>query len=163
MVERLASAALAASCGFAAWVALGRSVAAVPFAGPCATAALVYFLSLRFLARIDARPNFVVPSFEPPVLPAPAELDELLLTQADRLPDSATAAHEEPLVLDDVLAQLEPGSRVVRLFDPARMPTPGQLDTRIRQHLGSPRAAAAPPDASQALHDALAELRRSLR
>jgi hypothetical protein len=82
----------------------------------------------------------------------------LLLTDGDRL---QTAAHQ-PLDLDDILAQLEPDSRVVRLFDPAAMPTPGQLKGRIDDHL---HQGAGPPqsDAAQALADALAELRRSLR
>lgn len=49
------------------------------------------------------------------------------------------------LLLDDVLAKVDEDSRVVRLFDP------------------SPAVQAAPPDASQALYDALAQLRRSVR
>lgn len=85
--------------------------------------------------------------------------DILILTPADRLDPPVT----EPLVLDDILAELGPDSRVVRLFDPAVMPTPGQLKGRIDDHL---RQGAPPPahaDAAQALSDALAELRRSLR
>jgi hypothetical protein len=50
----------------------------------------------------------------------------------------------------------------VRLFDAGEMPTPGQLNARIERHLGEESASTAPPDASQALYDALAELRRSL-
>ena len=72
------------------------------------------------------------------------------------------AAEEEPLLLDDILAQLGPDSRVVRLFDPDAMPTPGQLKSRIDRHLepgGHPQIL----DAGQALHDALDELRRSIR
>jgi hypothetical protein len=80
---------------------------------------------------------------------------ELVLTEADRL-------RPAELVLDDILAELGPDSRVVRLFDPAAMPTPGQLNARIERHL-EPGPAAAAPDASQALYDALTELRRSLR
>ena len=55
--------------------------------------------------------------------------------------------HPEPpeLLLDDVLANAGEDSRVVRLFDPSAAPQ------------------AAPPDASAALYDALAKLRRSLR
>lgn len=49
------------------------------------------------------------------------------------------------LLLDDVLSPLAENSRVVLLFDPSAAPQ------------------AAPPDASRALYDALAELRRSLR
>jgi hypothetical protein len=86
---------------------------------------------------------------------------ELLLTDSDRLHPSERDAPEE-LVLEDILAELGPESRVVRLFDPAAMPTPAQVKARIERHLGEESAPTAPPDASQALYDALAELRRSL-
>jgi hypothetical protein len=75
---------------------------------------------------------------------------ELVLTDADRLP--------EALVLDDILAEIGPDSRVVRLFDPSAVPTPGQLKARIDRHL----APAESEDATQALFEALAQLRRSL-
>jgi len=42
------------------------------------------------------------------------------------------------------------------------MPTAGQLKDRIDRHLVNGTAPASPPDASAALHEALAELRRSL-
>ena len=88
-----------------------------------------------------------------------AEPPELLLTETWHEPPPAEA---EPLVLDDILAELGPDSRVVRLFDPAAMPTPGQFSARIERHLAGSSPPAAAEDASQALHDALAELRRSL-
>ena len=88
------------------------------------------------------------------------EPDELLLTSADRL---NAPAHAEPFVLDDILAELGPESRVVRLFDRKAMPTPGQLKSRIDDHLGQEERRSGACDASQALSDALAELRRSLR
>lgn len=86
------------------------------------------------------------------------EADELLLSDADRL----TPAAPEPLVLDDILAEIGPDSRVVRLFDRRSMPTPGQLQARIDGHLRQTSGSAV-PDASEALSNALAELRRSLR
>jgi hypothetical protein len=86
---------------------------------------------------------------------------ELVLTAADRI--DAAAPQDQPLVLDDVLAELGPESRVVRLFDRKAMPTPGQLKSKIDDHLGQGVPSAAQSDASQALSDALAELRRSLR
>jgi hypothetical protein len=89
------------------------------------------------------------------------ELGELLLTDSDRLHPIEREAPDE-LMLEDILAELGPESRVVRLFDPAAMPTPAQLNVRIERHLGEESAPTAPPDASQALYDALAELRRSL-
>jgi len=67
------------------------------------------------------------------------------------------------LLLDDILAQLGPDSRVVRLFDPDAMPTPGQLKSRIDRHLEPAHGPPELPDAGQALHDALDELRRSIR
>jgi hypothetical protein len=89
------------------------------------------------------------------------DLGELLLTDSDRIHPVEPDVPEE-LMLEDILAELGPESRVVRLFDPAAMPTPGQLNARIERHLGEESASSAPPDASQALYDALAELRRSL-
>ena len=88
--------------------------------------------------------------------------DELLLTDSDRLQPAGSSAME-PLLLDDVVLELGSEARVVRLFDPASMPTPEQLKSRIDEHLGQGSAAAVPSDASQALSDALAELKRSLR
>jgi hypothetical protein len=83
---------------------------------------------------------------------------ELVLTEADRL-----VPVEEPLVLDDILAQIGPGARVIRMFDPKKMPSPGQLKSRIDSHLEQRTSPSQPTDASQALSEALAELRRSLR
>jgi hypothetical protein len=92
--------------------------------------------------------------------PAFKESDELLLTDADRLTENvADSRRDDELLLDDVLAELGSDSRVVRLFDASAMPTPGQLKSRIDEHLSR----GSMPDASQALHDALADLRRSLR
>lgn len=53
----------------------------------------------------------------------------------------------EELILEDELGEVGPDARVVRLFGPSQNPLP------------SPPA---PPDASEALIEALAELRRSL-
>ena len=85
---------------------------------------------------------------------------ELVLTDGDRLD---TRTPEEPLVLDDILAELGPDARVVRLFDRRAMPTPGQLKSRIDDHLGQGARPVVSSDAAQALSEALAELRRSLR
>lgn len=60
---------------------------------------------------------------------------------------AAVPLRPEPaeLLLDDILSNVVANSRVVRLFDPPAASRP------------------APPDASHALYDALAQLRRSLR
>ena len=85
------------------------------------------------------------------------ERAELILTDADR------RERDDVLVLDDVRAEITGDSRVVRLFDRDAMPTPGELKSRIDGHLEQGSAATGPVDASQALSDALAELKRSLR
>jgi hypothetical protein len=152
-----------------------------------AAAPTLYLITVRALRRISPkRPSFDVRAFaiedldfsEPDELLLTEQVElllteqvalllteqaELVLTDADRLDPS-----EDELILDDIVAELSPDSRVVRLFDPATLPTAGQLNSRIEQHLreGTARDAAAPAgtsDAAQALHQALAELRRSLR
>jgi hypothetical protein len=183
-VERIASASFAAAVAYAAYGLLGP---AMPEPQPVAYAALgaviAYWSSSRWLkAAGSRRPGFALSVFDVREIDALREADgllltdrlddELLLTDADRLHDelvltdsdrlSPPPADGEPLVLDDILKELGPDSRVVRLFDRKAMPTPGQLKSRIDDHLES-----APPeiqsDAAQALSEALAELRRSLR
>jgi len=93
----------------------------------------------------------VVEAEEPLLLDLPVE-DELLLNEP--------VAEAEELLLE-VRAWPESDSRVIRLFDPARMPTAGELQERIDRHLQSPNRVI--PDAAQELHDAIAALRQSLR
>ena len=141
---------------------------------PMATAVLVagggVFLAAFTAMRIipaEVR-HLALPDFEPAIvlddvllLDEPyAALDELLLDQP--LVDAATEAVAE-LLLDDPLPATAPDSRVVQLFADGRMPTAGQLKHRIDRHLADGARPAAPSDASDALSEALAELRRSLR
>ena len=159
-VERAATAIFAGAVAFAAFHLLAL-VADQPGLGAftAAAGAFAYLLCDRVFQRVVRRgPRFPVPIFDLGTIERP-RMDELILTDADRL---QAAVPDEPLVLDDILAELGPDSRVVRLFDPAAMPTPGQLKARIDQHLETAPPAAS-PDASQALYDALAELRRSMR
>jgi hypothetical protein len=166
IVERGAAAIFGAAAGFAVFVGqLG--FAGQPERAICAAAAAIIanLLCTRALqAWAAAGPQFIVPAFDQ----VPVEMqDELLLTEADIvhpelvLTNADRLPAEEPLELDDVLAELRPDSRVVRLFDPAKMPTPGQLNSRIEAYKA--RSEATYPDASQQLSEALAELRRSLR
>ena len=78
---------------------------------------------------------------------------------------------DDELLLDDPLVEVEADSRVVRLFD-RNEATPGEMVARIEDYLGDGRrrpdipaeeGSAAPPDASAALHAALANIRASLR
>ena len=167
-VELLASALLGGAVAYAAFTFLR---AGTPPLQPALLAAAIgagaFLLSSLAFRRRAATPTFRTPAFLLPELEI-SEAEELVLGDEDRLaPDElvlgeADRLDTEPLELDDVLAELEPNSRVVQLFDRRAMPTPGQLQSRIEDHLGH-RAATTPHDASQALSDALAELRRSLR
>ena len=154
----LAAALLAAAVAYAA-VRLG-----VPAAGATAGAAATFFCCWRALQSVQPEaPSYALEPFELAPLPQAVDIDELVLTEADRLAPAEPQGAEHELVLDDVLAELGEDSRVVRLFDPAAMPSPGELRTRISNHLDGSDASLLSPDASQALHDALSELRRSLK
>jgi hypothetical protein len=156
-VERLASALFGAAVGYAAyqWFAL---FVPQPRLGALTGGAFAigYLMCTRTLNAFHGeRRRYPVPVFDLRTI-EPVPLEVLELTDADRVPQP------EPLELDDVLAELGPDARVVRLFDRSAMPTPGQLKARIDSHLGQGPAASV-SDASQALSDALAELRQALR
>ena len=175
-VERGAFVVLGVAIGAAA-LAMLDGVVAKPLLYAVAAGAGLFasvICSRLFAAMARRRPQFTVPVFDVRDF-EPFELDELVLTEQDRAGSEpielvlseddrveTAAVEEQPLLLDDILAEMGPDSRVVRLFDRASMPTPGQLRSRIDDHLGQTGSPAA-SDASQALSDALAELRRSLR
>ena len=154
LIDAGAAMLLAGAVGYAAThlttsLGLDLAVAALGFLGG--------FYGLRTIApeeRAFALPEIAaVPAYD-------ATAGVLELTEADRL--RPETADEGELLLDDALAHFGPGSRVVRLFEPSAMPTAGELKVRIDRHL-TEFTQPAPPDASQELYDALAELRRSLR
>jgi hypothetical protein len=133
---------------------------------------LALVLCLRTMRMFGShKPSLAVPIFN--VRDIEPEVDELLLTDADRVglaelvltdADRLSSPPPDPLVLEDILTEIGPDARVVRLFDPKSMPTPAQLKARIDSHLGQGSTPNAPQsDASQALSEALAQLRRSLR
>jgi hypothetical protein len=184
LIDGLAAALFAAAVAFASFMTLRGTwplrQAAVVSAFAFGLAFLLCARTLRSIAP-EAR-RFGVAAFEVAPLQQ-SHLDELLLTEqvelllteqvelllTEQVELVLTEAHRlnpvkpDELVLDDILAELGPDSRVVRLFDPAKMPTPGQLNSRIERHLEEASLPPASPDAAQALYDALAELRRSLR
>ena len=134
---------VAAAAIFAAAVAFAVSTLTAA-AGPIPLfVAAAAFLPVHALLRhipVDGR-NYALPAFRPaPIEPVPEAQGE---TTAE-------------LLLQDKLGTVNPDARVVRLFDPSRMPGAPE------PHHDSRRSRTVPPDASQALSDALAELRRSL-
>lgn len=157
-LEAVPSALLAGAVGYAA-------SAATPFGAPgpllawvaAPLAGLLSWVLLHRLGRGDE--PLPIACFEPAGVEVPsADMPELLLTefrQAEPEPDE--------LLLDDPIQAADADSRVVRLFDPARMPTAGELHSRIERHLRGEADAAVARDATEELHQALMELRRSLR
>ena len=161
-VDRGAAATFALACGYAAY-SWFTATAAAPVAGAesAAVALLAYVLSYAVLNRVQPEaPKLLVPIFDIREV-EPIEETELLLTE--RFEPPAPTADEDALLLDDILAKLGPDSRVVRLFDAAAMPSAGELKSRIDRHLDGAGVEERTSDAAQALHDALAELRRSIR
>ena len=80
---------------------------------------------------------------------------------------SPTEEASDELLLDDPVVTFAAESRVVQLFRPEPLPEPGELAARIGVFLDGRQAPAlaepVQPDASVALHAALADIRRSLR
>jgi hypothetical protein len=174
-VEVAAAAMFAAAAAFAAFAGLGSILPSLQ-AGLCASgAALFAFVlcknAMAIVRRGDAELRlsiFDVRELEPfesnelLLTDADRYTDELVLTDADRLPVQ-NSAEQEALLLEDALPGPASDARVVRLFDRKAMPTPGQLRSRIDDHLNQASPTSGQSDASQALAAALAELRRSLR
>ena len=146
LVEWAAPTVLAAAAGWAAWKLIGLPVTA---AGAGAFALIIGLGAMRIFGGAG---NLAVEAeFEP-------------------LPFEDTPSDDE-LLLDDPPIGIEPDSRVVRLFERDEA-TPGEMVARIADYLSDGNRApptrteegsAAPPDASAALHAALANIRASLR
>lgn len=138
-----------------------------------AAGCLVFLLAWRLLRMAGgSSDSFSLPAFEAP-LPEIEEVGEH--GSEEDLPSAtviqgqfASAAVEQQfaddeLLLDDILEELSPDARVVRLFDPAAMPTAGELRDRIDDHLRSARPRLKQPDATEELNEAIRALRQSLR
>jgi hypothetical protein len=165
--ELFAAGSVGGAIGFAVWSLLP---VATPIAAPAA-ALLAALGAWGMMARVGVggplQHGFVPVDFR-------AEDEVLLLDE----PIEA----DECLLLEDPLPALAADSRVVRLFavpatpgDSVSLPAPGEMAARIQDFLGVGRGGAAEtdlvperpaaiaPDASAALHAALADIRRSLR
>jgi hypothetical protein len=153
-VDRGASVLFAAACAYAAYLWLATLV--VPgalVAETAGAAAFAYVLSICMLGAVQPQARRLPVSV----------FDVRDIDMAEPSEAWMEGSLSEPLLLDDVLSELAPDSRVVRLFDPAAMPTAGELKSRIDRHLDGQAYDRPSEEAVQALHDALAELRRSLR
>lgn len=168
LVEVAGASAPAIAASFAAAMLAplnGWPIAPAVLIGGAATFA-IGFVAMRL---VPAEPRHLpLPTFHNVVLedellldqPLFADDDELLLDQP-LLVEGAAAVAE--LLLDDPLPVAAADSRVVQLFADGRMPSAGQLSARIDRHLADDGKSKPTRDASDALSEALAELRRSLR
>lgn len=146
-------------------VAAGWAALASGQAKPIAAMMSAIALAVGALAmRIAGRPSGIeLPHFEVASIEAEGEGDVLLL-------DNPLVDPDAELLLEDRLTEVEPDSRVVRLFASDEA-TPGELVARIADYLGGDRGPVEvprppvdrPADASAALHAALANIRASLR
>jgi hypothetical protein len=161
-VDRLASTLFAVACGYGlyAWFA-GRLIQPTLAMASAAAVALAFLLSDRVLDAVHPKPRRLKVQIFDVREVEPIEEPELLLTEI--FEPQPAAQFEDELILDDILAKLSTDSRVVRMFDPAAMPTAGELKSRIDRHLDDEASAAQSFDATRALHDALAELRHAIR
>jgi len=151
-----------AAAAFCASKLAGVAALGLMALGVGVAAAAAAWIPLRLFRGNE--PQFPMPRFDPADYePEGVEAEEPLLldlpVEDELLPDEPVAEEEELLL--EVRAWPESDSRVIRLFDPARMPTAGELQERIDRHLQSPKRVI--PDAAQELHDAIAALRQSLR
>src|SRR6476646_2992068 len=122
IVDAGAAALFAFAAGYSAFAFIATAAA------PAGAAMLAFFSMFAGLRLVRPPvPGFVLGDFSIPDLLA-EDVDELVLTDADRLHVSGE------LVLEDALPPPAPDSRVVRLFDPSAMPTPGQRLDRIDRH-----------------------------
>ena len=172
-VDGVAAGLFGAAVGFCVLNLLRPLAHPQPEAAGAVAIVVSFLLCGRMLRSVAAPRALTLPRFEAVLGIEPIALGELLLTQADRLDvgldelvltdaDRLVSEGQDPLVLSDALGEIGPDSRVVRLFDPSAGPTPGQLKARIDRHLDEGASPAAPADASEALFEALAQLRRSL-
>lgn len=153
-VEWLAPITLSLAVGWAGW-RLGLSTISSVGLGAAALAAGIAAFRLAGRGASIAIQGFQPAEFES------IEAGELLLEEKDSI-----------LELHDRLEEPNPDSRVVRLFE-RHDPTPGELVDRIVDFLSESRRpdpvdhpmaeSNRLPDASAALHDALANIRASLR
>jgi hypothetical protein len=173
-VDIVAAALFAAAASFCVLSLLRPLTSPQPEVAGAAAFVAAFFLCGHVLRNVAPVPRaLTLPRFEAILGIEAVALGELVLTDADRLnpgddelvltdADRLHTENDDPLVLDDILSEIGPDSRVVRLFDPSAVPTPGQLKARIDRHLDEGASPAASEDAAQALFEALAQLRRSL-
>lgn len=150
------AAGLLGMAGGACLLLLGMPLEAVVAASALCLLGLAGLRQVRPEAR-----RFRVPAFNVPAVEFAASAPVDVLELSEQLAD-------EPLELVDQLPHAPEDSRVLQLFAPRALPTPGELARRIDHHLeqGSEerggKVLELEVDAAAALRQALGDLRRSL-
>jgi len=152
-IDGVASAALAAAVGFAfyRWLEPWTPHPQLDTLATLAGSGTLVICWAR-LSWVDVRPRrFPVAMFDIGAT-TPSSPPELVLTDAERVDDT--------LLLDEPLPTVSPDSRVAQLFRPGALKA--QIDRHLDCHQDREILESPAPDDSQALYDALAELRRGV-
>lgn len=159
-VESVAAAAMAGAMGYATATLL-NGIYSLPIVPGLAVAAIVFAVvraGLRTIPgasatrggqKLSANPSLTLSDF--------FELGEPVGTAVE---SGDRHLLGEELLLDEVFCEPQAKARVVQMFEP--QPTAGELDSPIDRHIAA-RRPATPPDDSDAMVDALHQLRRRLR
>ena len=157
-LEGVPAALFGAAAGFCATKLAALAPLSLGPLGIGVAAAAAAWLLLRLFR--GNQPQFPIPLFDPADY-EPEAMFEAAAVEEPLLLEGPVAREEDELLLEVRAWPAFDDPRVVRLFDPARMPSAGELQERIDRHLQSPQREI--PDAAQELHDAIAALRQSLR
>jgi hypothetical protein len=155
-IDGLAAGLLGIAAG-ACLLLIGQPREAVLAASASCLAALAVLRQIRPEARRFRLPAFAL---------QPVEFTAVAVEP--NVIDLTEALAPEPLELSDRLPEASEDSRVVQLFAPRALPTPGELARRIEHHLESggeergDKVIELEVDAAAALRQALGDLRRSL-
>lgn len=159
----VAAASLAGALGYAV-TALIAGFYDLPIVPGLAAAAIAFTGTRAALKRID--PRFGAINGGSLKSAAYSELDLSDFLDVGALVTPMVSAEDQPmdelLLLDDVLVQVGPGSRVTQLFGQGEQPSAGELAMQIDRHLKA-RSHEEGPDESAAMFEALGKLRGSLR
>lgn len=171
-IEVLPAIALGAAAALFAWRLQGGSGAIAPVAAG-SIAALSAWMLAGWAGRRETA--FALPEFDRPSWDSfAAELESAAVPGPLHFPGdggeagaqvsspSPAEGADDELLLDEPLDQAL-DERVIPLFGSTRFPTAGEVQERIARHLEQRDCQAGGPDATRELHEALAQLRQSLR
>ena len=164
-IDRTAAVLLGAAVALSVWM-IGTAVAPwFRWAAAVVAGAAAWLAASAALRRLAGEPTLRLRDFELAdfdVFEASVGEPDAAAVDAPECEDIADRSGEaDELLLVDVLDAIDSDARVVRLFDREAMPTAGELQARIDQHLTASEREI--PDSTHELYAALTALRHSLR